>query len=127
MELKSASQLRYANAEGTSIDMSAIFEEHDGTTLPFTASASDIEPHGRGIFERAKIGEFGPIAPYVAPAPLLPTQQQISATASKVVDKLSVGALPDLMEVIEKLVTGADKELVKSWNDKVKAEKVKIT
>lgn len=39
------------------------FEEH----LPFTATPSDTEAHGVGLFNRAVAGEFGPIAPFVPP------------------------------------------------------------
>ncbi len=45
----------------------------DGQPLPFTACASDPgHPHGENIFARAVAGDFGPIAPYVPPAPLVP-------------------------------------------------------
>lgn len=31
--------------------------------IPFTASATDVEAHGRDLFKRAAAGEFGPVAP----------------------------------------------------------------
>ena len=34
--------------------------------VPFTASPSDIEPHGREIFTRCRSGEFGPIENFCA-------------------------------------------------------------
>lgn len=37
--------------------------------VPFTASESDPEAHGRELFTRAAAGEFGPVAVWVAPAP----------------------------------------------------------
>ena len=43
-----------------------------GTDIPFTASPLDPEAHGREIHARAVAGEFGPIAPYVAPIPSVP-------------------------------------------------------
>lgn len=35
--------------------------------IPFTASESDVEEHGRDIYARALAGEFGEILPYTAP------------------------------------------------------------
>jgi hypothetical protein len=35
--------------------------------VPFTANPNDTEAHGREIFARCISGEFGPVAPYVAP------------------------------------------------------------
>ena len=35
----------------------------------FTASPSDIEAHGRELFDRAAAGEFGVVAEFVPPAP----------------------------------------------------------
>ena len=49
----------------------------------FCASPADIELHGRDLFARAIAGEFGPIAPYIAPAK---TQVQIDAEARKAED-----------------------------------------
>lgn len=35
--------------------------------MPFGACSFDPEPHGRDLYARAKAGEFGEVAPYVAP------------------------------------------------------------
>ena len=37
-------------------------EEH-----PFSADSYDVMPHGVDLYNRAKLGEFGEIAPYVPP------------------------------------------------------------
>ena len=37
-------------------------EEH-----PFSADSYDSMPHGVNLYNRAKAGEFGEVAPYVAP------------------------------------------------------------
>lgn len=37
--------------------------------IPFTASPEDVEASGRELFARAKAGDFGPVADYIAPAP----------------------------------------------------------
>lgn len=74
MNLEYAKNPRWVNAERTMIDLEikwdAINEE-----LPFTASPTDVEAHGRAIFEAAAAGQFGPVAEYVAPpAPVEPPQ-----------------------------------------------------
>jgi hypothetical protein len=37
--------------------------------IPFTASPEDTEEHGRTLYAQALDGDFGAIAPYVAPPP----------------------------------------------------------
>lgn len=56
----------YNNEEGTAIFLIVKWEEFS-EEMPFGACSYDPEFHGRDLFERAKIGEFGPVAPYVAP------------------------------------------------------------
>jgi hypothetical protein len=56
----------YANAETTKINCLVKFVEFN-EELPFTATIDDVETHGKDIFNRAIAGEFGAIAPYVAP------------------------------------------------------------
>lgn len=55
--------------------------------VPFTASPDDPEAHGRELYARAIAGEFGPVAPYVAPtkplgAAIADAEVQIDAAAS---------------------------------------------
>ena len=64
----------YLNAEGTFINLTVKFEEFN-EEMPFGASPDDCEEHGRELFAKAKAGEFGVVAPYVAPEPInIPTQ-----------------------------------------------------
>lgn len=56
----------YNNEEGTSIFLIIKWEEFN-EEMPFSACSYDSEAHGRDLFERAKAGEFGEVAPYVAP------------------------------------------------------------
>lgn len=42
--------------------------------IPFMASPDDCEAHGRELYARAIAGEFGDIAPYVAPVKTLDEQ-----------------------------------------------------
>lgn len=76
MQLEYAKNPVWANAEHTMIDLvikwDGINEEY-----PFTASPTDVEAHGRAIFEQASQGAFGPVAEYVAPpAPVEPPQSE---------------------------------------------------
>lgn len=65
------------NADGT-IDLE--IEHPDYRWIPFTASSADVEASGRDLYASAIAGEFGEIAPYVAPAPTL--DQMIESTTA---------------------------------------------
>ena len=65
MKYTTVTNLQWADAAHTAILTDVTFDKHG--TLPFGASASDVEAHGREIFSRAVAGDFGPIAAYVAP------------------------------------------------------------
>lgn len=54
------------NVEGTSILLTVKWEEFV-EEMPFGATTWDPEPHGIDLYNRAKAGEFGEIAAYVAP------------------------------------------------------------
>jgi len=71
--LEYAKNPQYSNAEGTAIFLivkwAEFNEEH-----PFGATSYDSMPHGVELYNRAKAGEFGEVAPYVAPElPVQPT------------------------------------------------------
>ena len=61
----------YANSEGTTVSLTVKFAEFN-EELPFGATPHDPMPYGVELYHRAVAGEFGPIAPFVAP----PTQDQ---------------------------------------------------
>jgi hypothetical protein len=67
LTLISARDPSWANAEHTVINLFVKFQENVDQLgeMEFSAASYDIEPHGRDIFERAKAGEFGPVAEYV--------------------------------------------------------------
>lgn len=65
MKYTTVANPQWADAAHTAIIAAVTFEKHG--VLPFGASASDVEAHGREIFNRAVAGDFGPIAAYVAP------------------------------------------------------------
>jgi hypothetical protein len=56
----------YNNEEGTAIFLIVKWEEFV-EEMPFGADVWDSEPWGVDLYNRAKAGEFGPVAPYVAP------------------------------------------------------------
>jgi hypothetical protein len=83
----------YASADGTLIDLIVTF---DGIgEVPFTASGSDMEAHGRSLFVRASAGEFGSIGIFVAPPEPSPatilaqTTQKYEVAAQTMLDELA--------------------------------------
>lgn len=66
LTIESATNPIYANADGTNITLQVKFAEFN-EVLPFGATAYDDMSYGVELYNRAKAGEFGAIAPYVAP------------------------------------------------------------
>ena len=54
------------NSEKTFILLTVKWEEFQ-EEMPFGAASYDPEPYGVDLYNRAKAGEFGVVAPYVAP------------------------------------------------------------
>jgi len=77
--LKYAKDPMWNDGTGQSIYLTVRFEEIN-EDLPFNATSYDSEPHGVDLYNRAKAGEFGAIAPYVAPE--TPTQPNTTGTQS---------------------------------------------
>jgi hypothetical protein len=76
MQLEYAKNPVWVNAEHTMIDL-VIKWDGINDELPFTASPTDCEAHGRAIFEAAVAGQFGAVAEYVAPPePVQPEPKQ---------------------------------------------------
>jgi len=67
--LEYAKNLVYNNEEGTSINLIVKWEEFT-EEMPFTSLPNDPELYGVDLYNRAKAGEFGEIAPYVALDPV---------------------------------------------------------
>lgn len=72
LTIESATNPVYANAEGTCISLNVKFAEFD-EVLPFGATPNDPMPYGVDLYNRAVLGEFGEIAPYVVPKTTQPT------------------------------------------------------
>jgi hypothetical protein len=79
LTLKSARNLQYQNHNETSISLEVQFEEYGDIWLPFTAMPTDPEAHGKDIYERAVLGEFGDIASYVHPVAPIAIEPQPDA------------------------------------------------
>jgi hypothetical protein len=57
---------QYANDSASLISLMVTFD-HIGTPVEFLASLSDTESHGRELYTQAVAGDFGTIAPFIAP------------------------------------------------------------
>jgi hypothetical protein len=60
--LTSLANPRWANAEQTIINCEITTSQFGDEALPFTASPTDCEAHGRAIFADIVAGKYGPIA-----------------------------------------------------------------
>ena len=60
--LTSLANPRWANAEQTLIDCEITSSQFGDEVLPFTASPTDCEAHGRAIFADIVAGKYGSIA-----------------------------------------------------------------
>jgi hypothetical protein len=56
----------YNSEDGQQILLTVKWEEFN-EEMPFGATSFDPEPHGVNLFNRAVAGEFGVVAPFVAP------------------------------------------------------------
>ena len=104
LTLISARAPSWANAEHTVINLFVKFEEtaEQFGELEFTATPDDVEPHGRDIFQRAKAGEFGPVAPYIVTperAQLLVQARNITANAKITELQSEVNILQDAVDL----------------------------
>ena len=115
MNLQYAKDPVWANAEQTLIDLTI---KWDGIAeeLPFTASPTDSEAHGRAIFAAALNGDFGPVAAFVPPQPV-PTQppERRQVTPLEFIDRLTHD------EQIAVVTATLQNPAVKLWYDKLLA------
>lgn len=78
----SATNLVYANAERTLINLVFLHPKHG--SIPFTASPNDSEPSGRDLFARAVAGEYGIVAPYAPPVERTLTSSELKLKLASV-------------------------------------------
>ena len=67
--LTSLSNPVWADAEHTMIDCVITTSQFGDEQLPFTASPTDVEPHGRALYADIVAGKYGAIGEYVPPPP----------------------------------------------------------
>jgi hypothetical protein len=74
----------YVTEDGTAIDCILQIDSFP-VPVPFTAYVNDVEEHGRQIYAKIVAGEYGAIAPYVAPVveqPQEPTVDSVGGAPS---------------------------------------------
>lgn len=71
MKITNAKNPAYGNANHTCVVLDLEIEGVKDT-LPFCATPNDVMEYGRELFTRATSGEFGTVADYIAPAPIVP-------------------------------------------------------
>jgi hypothetical protein len=76
--IESATNPSYSSEDQNSIHLDVKFAEFN-EIIPFNAMPTDTVKHGVDLYNRAKLGEFGEIAPYVAP----PQSPQPKTTGTK--------------------------------------------
>ena len=69
----------YGNADGTNIQLIVKWVEFN-EEMPFGATSYDTMPYGVALYNRAKAGEFGEVAPYVSQ---IVAEDQPSTTGSQ--------------------------------------------
>jgi hypothetical protein len=68
----------YTSADGACIELTVKWVEFNGE-IHFGATSYDPMPHGVDLYNRAKAGEFGEVAPYLVPV----AEDQPSTTGSQ--------------------------------------------
>jgi hypothetical protein len=115
MNLQSATNLRWANAEQTAIDMVIRWDAFN-EDLPFTATSYDPVQHGREIFAAAVAGQFGPIAEYTPPEIVTPVEPiPVSTTPLQFIDRFTDE------EQLAIVTATMSNPVVKLWYDKLLA------
>ena len=84
----------YGDATGNSIILIVKWEEFP-EEMPFAATTYDPEQYGVDLYHRAKAGEFGAVAPYVAPPP---TAEQNKATAVRLLNQTDWTSIADVAD-----------------------------
>jgi len=69
--ITNASNPKYITSDNSVIMLDVEIEGTDGTHQ-FVARADDVEDSGKEIYKKATAGEYGPIATYVPPEPIIP-------------------------------------------------------
>jgi hypothetical protein len=86
--LVSASNPVYGDAANTTVRLKVTFNELPHSPgIDFLAVPNDVEAHGKDVLARALAGDFGPIAPYVAPP--APAAKPAAQTTAQIIADLT--------------------------------------
>lgn len=113
----------WANAEHTAITLLVNFEEFDDNQIEFTARPDDVMDYGVELFNNASNGDYGIVAPYVAPpAPPIPVPSEISArqfliaagvngiiSQDEAVEAATAGTVPPAIQAVFDTLSGDEK------------------
>lgn len=102
MNIISANSPQWADAAHTAIILNVDFEGLG--VVPFGASPTDLELHGRDIYTRAVAGEFGAVAAYVAPPVVIPASVTMRQARLAL---LNAGLLPSVNAAIAAMAGAA--------------------
>ena len=112
-----------AGKKYASIQYGRVHQVFDGKTFPEwneddieVVEVSGIPPTEGDIWNGTSF------SPYIPPAP---TQEEKDEELESNAEKYAEAALPDMLDILTKLASGADKAKLKVFDDKVKAEKAK--
>jgi hypothetical protein len=89
---------QWANVEHTAINCGVDFDDLNEESVPFTAVASGDYEHSHQIFAECVAGEYGEIAEYVAPLPLLEVVQPAPTKAELLAKLQAIQAQIESME-----------------------------
>lgn len=79
LEILTAQNPRWGDAAHTIVDIDITTSIHGDEVLPFTATAYDVEEHGRKLFNEIMDGKYGAIAEYVQLTPIdLPAAYELT-------------------------------------------------
>lgn len=98
--------LRYSSPDNSSVDLEIEHPEYGW--IPFTATPDDTEQHGRDIYEAALAGEYGQVAPYVAPPP---TTEPVPSSVTRRQGRLALLQVGKL-DVVEEAIEGNQQGLI---------------
>lgn len=95
-------------------------------SIPFTASPDD--PEGAAIYAAALAGEYGPIAPYVAPPPPPPVVPQVVTRRQARQALLIAGKLAQVQPAIDAIADPLQRGLIQiEWDDSQTFERQRPT
>lgn len=119
MQITDIKNAVFANAEQTAIDCEI---QIGGEWLPFTASSTDSEQHGRDVF--AAIIESGNVADYIEPEPLPePIPQKLSRAQARAA-LIMAGLIDQVQPSIDAISDPLQRALAQNdWDNRLEFER----